>query len=732
VSNNGGKGRLALIAKFQSVAAERLERLNNAFVQLERDPDDGDEAALLMREIHTLKGEAKLMGFADINFVAHRVEDLLIRARETGFRFPQPLGDTVLSGFDIIAQLLSKRSGASSPVDLADFGRRAEQVLKSDDSREPAPPEELAPSPAAPTPARASPSTLRVDVTAIDDLTGLVADLFRHQLTTKRVFQDLAALGEEWLRVIQRLASAQAGPRERATLTTKAALERLQDLNRELTRVVLMARDEAFEGEDHVHELEVTVKGLRLLPLSSLFARYPRAVRDMARDQGKKVQVTVLGGELALDKYILDQVDEPLLHLIRNAVDHGLEQPAEREAAAKPREGRITLSARSAGSHAEIVVADDGRGLSLEVIRDTAVSRGILRSDEEVAPESLMQLVFRMGFSTRSQATDLSGRGIGLDVVKERIERLGGGVGIQSAPGKGTSVVLTVPISVALRRALVVECGGRLFAIPSLAVASVERATDAQVEAAGVGQALRVEDDLIPLATLDELLAVGDPDGANGGDPRIVVVRSHGSRLALRVGHIVGEREFVQRPLDPFLEKTPLLIGVAVLEHADPIFVLNIPEIIRTTHEPGGRGRRAAPPGPARSKRILLVEDSELTRDMVEGVLREMGHDVAEAVNGSEALALVERTVPDLVITDLEMPVMDGFGLIRALRARPETSQVPIVVLSTRGSEEDRAAAAELGADAYLVKSVFREQTLKQTVGRFLFEPVRKEGDSDG
>ncbi len=730
------RARKVLIEKFRAVAAERIERLNNAFLALEKAPDDAEAATLVLREIHSLKGEAKLMGFADINLIAHRTEDLLLYAKARGYRVEQEVADLILKGLDIISLLLNKEAGGEKPaIDLSAFLSRADQAMGQPPPDRPAAVAEPATLPEAPTlsssrePREAS--SLRVETQKLDLLTALVGDLLRSQRQTLDTYTALTRSCEAWRKVAQtlqpqvrqrlRALDLSLPQQDRALMALDEPLRTLGAIQAEIAALISHALEESYSGGDQLARLEATVKDLRLLPLSSLLLRYPRAVRDLASEQGKKAQTQIVGGEIEIDKHVLDQIEEPLLHLIRNAVDHGLEGPAERRDAGKPEVATLQLSARQVGTQVEITVFDDGRGLSTKLIRRAALARGLLTQERAPAldSEALFSLLFTPGFTTREAATDLSGRGIGLDVVKSRVEALGGSVRIQSLYGQFTKVILCVPVTVALLRVLVFRVQRGTCAIPSGALRSVLRFDPAQVEPLGSREVYRHDGEVLPLSNLGKLFGL-----APAADPaarRVIVVEDRGQRLALLTDQVLGEREIVQRPADPFLSEMPLVAGTAVLEYAQPATILNVAALLRLAqrsgHLPAGKD---LPEEDLPARCVLLVEDSELTRDMLEDILRSMGHNVIEAANGRDALTRIAERRPDLVITDLEMPLMDGFELIQNIRATPGVEDVPIVVLTTRGSRSDKERAAELGADAYLVKSSFQEGILQETLKRFL------------
>ena len=491
---------------------------------------------------------------------------------------------------------------------------------------------------------------------------------------------------------------------------------------------VRQLRDQSFEAHLRLTEVQDTLRQLGLLEVGLLFQRYPAAVRTLAREQSKRVRVVLEGTQVAVDKRVLDRIDDALLHLLRNSVDHGIEAPENRRAAGKKEHGTIILRARQIGAEVEIQIEDDGCGVDVQAVRESAKRRGLLPPDQvdELDDEATLQLVFQPGLSTREEVSDLSGRGVGLDVVKQEVEDLGGSVHLATREGHGTTFTLRLPISISLSKLLLVEASGQPWAIPSNQIDGLLRIGPDSIERAGEGLVVISGEGRIPLTDLRAL--VSNEEGKREEDVAArrmnVVVLSHaGQRLAIRVDRFLKEYEAVQRSTGEFLAGARLIHGALVMEGGRPALVLNVPELLRRFGEGQVRYASRLPRRmEVESRKILIVEDSELTRDMLVHAASRLGLEIYEAVNGREALKTVDSVVPDLVLTDLDMPVMDGFDLIAALRARDETERIPIVVLSTRGSEEDRRRAAEAGADAYLVKTSFTEASLKSVVERFLPE----------
>lgn len=751
------KAKQALVDKFRIITAERLEKLNRGVLQIEQGNADAAVNEEVMREIHTLKGEAKLVGFAATNVVAHRIEALLIRSRDQGFTMTQALSDAIFAGLDLAGVLVTEPPElAVDTAFVAEFVRRADAVLGGEVPAvaEPTRATQLVEAAAAQARAALDPrkrqaddrrnaadsfmrlraeSTIRVDIRKLNALTELAGDLALGQARTERALREIEELSMHWKAQIQQLSIHLL----RIGRPSDAKLADLARMAEELTQgasgraelyeqahaVLARAQEDGFEHRMRVDELENRLRDLRLLPISSLFEPYPRAVRDLAREQGKQVRVDIQGTDVELDKHVLDEINEPLLHLVRNSVDHGIEVPEERVKAGKPETGTLRLVARQRGAMVEIDVGDDGCGIDPALVRDAAMAKGVVDAETaaRMSDDDILALIFRAGFSTRDEVTDVSGRGVGLDVVKQRLEALGGTVRMQTERGRGTRFLLSVPISVILTRVLVMEVGGVRYAVPAEAVHRVTQVDSTDIEAAGSGHAFLLDGERVALADLAILLGAAGAADMRGTRRSVVVLQLEGQRLGVIVDGLVGERQVVQRGLNKFLEGLRLFGGSAVLEYGDIALMLNVAEVLQAAGEAvSWRLRGSATVETAAERTILVADDSEMTRDLIVGILRSHGLKVVEAVNGQEAIDRANEAPPDLLLTDLEMPVLDGFGVLREVRQSAALRDLPVIVFTTRGSAADKRQAAELGANAYLVKTEFREEDLLQAVERFL------------
>ena len=465
------------------------------------------------------------------------------------------------------------------------------------------------------------------------------------------------------------------------------------------------------------------VQTLRMLPLSVLFEPYPRMVRDLSRELGKEVELVIDGEDTRADRAVVEALREPLMHLVRNALDHGLETRVDRVTADKRPRGCLTLRAAREGSRIILRVEDDGMGVDPALLRRVAVRRGLL--DESAAnalsDAAARDLVFLPGFSSRDVVTDLSGRGVGLDAVRTSIQALGGDVGVESAPGWGTIFELRVPVSLTVAPLLFIQVGVETLALSATHVSRALKVDFAdQCEVAG-RPSLLVEGRVLPLAPLASLLGL-EPERAAREGELALVVKSQSGAAALVVDRVLEERVQAILPLKGVLGRFGHLTGATSLADGRLAMVLSAAYLTASAHN-GNTLPRPAPsaaPQPEARRRILVVDDSPLTRELIANLLEAVGYDTVIASDGAEALAVLDSHPVDLAVTDLEMPGMDGLELARRLKGHPVHSRLPVVILTTRGGEEDRRRGLAAGVDGYITKGDLVRQDLVDVVRRLL------------
>lgn len=474
--------------------------------------------------------------------------------------------------------------------------------------------------------------------------------------------------------------------------------------------------------------LQDEITHVRMIPLTLLFQRLKRSSRDAARKEDKDINFTVTDNDARLDKLILDQLYTPLLHIVRNAVSHGIESKAARQAAGKPETGEIHLRAICEANQIALEIMDDGRGLDFNAIRATAIRRGLLAPNSDAPDESLTPFIFQPGFTTATNVTDVSGRGIGLDVVRQEIARLGGTVHVVSKLGAGCTFVIHLPLTLAINQAMFINAGDQICALP---LNFVERVLDRQehdVTMSGQQELMQTPDGLVPFIRLRRLLNLGEDEG--GGS--IVLARVADRRLAIGVDRILRKQDIVVKPLGPMLRGHPLFSGATLGGDGQVVMIVDLPRVLESTQssslyvETGGVeiASPAGSSGPARPT-ILVVDDSLSVRKVIEKHLHSLQFQVELAVDGLDALEKLRSLPVSLVLTDLEMPRMHGFELIAEMRRHEATRAIPIVVVTSRDAEKHRRRATSLGANDYIIKPFSRDQ-LAEHINRHLAKTAAK------
>lgn len=450
---------------------------------------------------------------------------------------------------------------------------------------------------------------------------------------------------------------------------------------------------------------------VRLVPLSMMTSRLSRTVRTVASDQGKAIQFVLEGEHTELDKTLYDEMADPLLHLLRNAVDHGIESPEVRRAMGKPATGRILLQAFYEGNEVVIRVGDDGAGIDPEAVRAAAVRNGYASQEDaaRLSEEDLYSMVFLPGFSTKHEVSEVSGRGVGLDILKATVNKLQGSVAITSTLGGGTTFTIRLPLKLALTRALLVQASGETFAIPLSAVLQVLRLDHKAVEQAGGETRVHVGDSVYELLSLGKLLNLPLPPDDTVARPPMLLMQIEDRQIALTVDRILGGREIVIKNLGNHLRRVHGVMGATLMGDGSVVLILNLAELVRDAARPGARqatpaARLVAPTREVVS--VIVVDDSPSVRRVISSLLQGAGMNVLQAKDGLDALEIMGHLAapPDIMLLDIEMPRMDGYELLSTMRKQEAYRDIPVVMITSRAGEKHRQKAFELGATDYLVK----------------------------
>ncbi len=500
----------------------------------------------------------------------------------------------------------------------------------------------------------------------------------------------------------------------------------LADLGKSLLRVKRHGEQEARQAGSLIEKLITDAKALLMFPFASLTEGLAAMLRDIAQEQGKQLTVQIQGESLELDRRILQGLRDPLIHLLRNAIDHGIEQPAERERNDKPTRGRILIQARcTEQGKAEILIQDDGRGIDRQALQEAALRDGYLTAEQvsQLTEEEVLQLIFRSGLSTRREVSHLSGRGLGMAIVQEQIEKLGGHIRVSSQSSLGTRFVLELPLALASFRGIQIRVGQRRFAVPTLSTQRVLRLDSSQIHSIEGRPTFSLDQRTVPIVSLAGLLGIAADAPAASGLQDLLLLGQEQEPIAFAVDDVLGEDDLLVKQLGPQLLRVRHIAGVSVLGDGSLLPLLNTHDLLKSA-----RGAPSQLPAVIESEvprastahRILVVDDSITSRTLLKNVLESYGYEVKTACDGLDALTLLQNEAFDLVSSDVEMPKMDGFELTAHLRADEQFSRLPVVLVTSLESVEDRQRGVDVGADAYIVKSSFDQSNLLEIIRKFL------------
>jgi len=726
--------RQKLLATFQVEHKEHLERIRSILAVLEQKDGtpagaDVDEA---FRRAHSLKGAARVVDLHPIETLAHRLETLFSRVREGGVHLDLALLGVVHRVLDSTEDWLAALSESRPLPDTT----RALEAIEAALNIEAQTPQTRAEVPAPALPFQKL-ETVRVNTEDLDRLlrsTDRLAAEIIHQeglvQQLREVNHQVTEVAREWERV--RRVSAVALRR----LTAEPGLARfarylefvehqVHALSSRTRTIHLQHQRNSWTLRQLGGEIQEEVKRARVVPAESVYEGFHKMVRDLARDQGKEIEFRVSGFEVQADRLVLQALKDPLMHLLRNAVTHGIEFPEQRNSNQKSRTGRVSLRMQAQGNRLNVVVEDDGRGVDLKRVTQVAIQRGLLTEAEAGtrAPRDLSRLIFQAGFSTSNVVTDLAGRGMGLSVVHETVERLQGEVDIQPANGGGTAILLSVPLSISTHRLLLVNSCSQTFGIPVHAIERLYRVRASEVQTVEGRPVVSHQGKQIPLMTLARILELGDSEVAVEGSVfPAMVLRSTNKHVAVVVDDFLSERDALIKDLSVSLPPASKVTGGILTADGSVALVLNPSAIIESFQQLNGRpGFATASPAPQKQEfTILVVDDSITTRTLEKSILEAHGYHVRVAVDGVEALEQLRDQPADLVIADVQMPRMDGFTLVEQIKQDPRIARIPVIIVSSLERREEQERGLALGADAYIVKRKFDQQELLDVIRQIL------------
>jgi len=739
---------------FREEVRTHAASLNAGLLELESDPGNSQRVEPLMRAAHSIKGAARIVGIEPAVRLAHALEDAMVAAQQGSIRPSAADIDLCLRATDVLAGLsevtetgvpawaasqeaaisalvprlqalaqgrAAPAAAAVQPVETSAAAVSAPAVIALKHT-EGEPASASAGVAVAATP-EAPEAVVRVTAQSLTRLMGLAGE----SLVQARWLQPFAMAlmklrkhHDHLAELLDGLAHAISADSSNHSGVVGEARRQAAQCRQILTERIGEFENHAAQAENLNTRLYREVIVSRMRPFADGVHGFPRMVRDLARQLGKQVRLDILGSSTEVDRDILEKLEAPLTHLLRNAVDHGLELPEIRRAAGKPEAGVVQLEARHRAGMLVLTVRDDGGGIDLERLRHKVVERGLTRAElaRSLSEAELLEFLFLPGFSTARSVTEVSGRGVGLDVVQDTVRRIGGSVRISTRLGQGTTFVMQLPITLSVLRAVLVEIAGEPYAFPHNRIDRLIRVSRAQFHSLEHRQFVTVDGQNVGLVLAAQLLELPASPWRDDEVP-VLLLSDNAGQYGLVVDAFRGEQDLVVRPLDPRLGKVPNISAAALLDDGAPVLIADVEDLVRSMDQLIQTGslrrcERAAQTAPR--KRALIVDDSITVREVERQLLRAHGYEVAVAVDGQDGWNALRAESFDLVVTDVDMPRMNGFDLLRCIRSDSALAGLPVMIVSYKDREADRLRGLELGANYYLTKSSFHDDTFLRAV----------------
>ncbi|CAD5930369.1 hybrid sensor histidine kinase/response regulator [Planktothrix agardhii] len=814
---------------FKTASEEHLQNLDEGLLYLEKNPNDAAKIEELLREAHSLKGDAGMLGVKDVATLSHQIEHLLGGLKRQETTLTADLVDRISYGIDAIRQLvyaavtgepceinafhsLAYLMGAKPetptdaisaiptvnseppPPDVVEFESQEEPseieepIIDSVPLPDVAPDETPIPVMTVAEPMNATmppvtasrDSTYKIETIRVPtrNLDGLMTQTGELTVTKIRIahrlneIEDLVSLWEEWSRdafvnrfVVHDLEnnlnrySSEKGTIGQLQNYYHRSTERLEQLGSLINQLRNTFSEDIARLDIISDELEDGIRTLRLLPLSTIFNLFPRMVRDLARQQRKEIELVISGGETRADKRILEEMKDPLMHILRNAIDHGIETPEERQKLGKPAIAKIELRGYQTATHIVLEVCDDGWGLDIEKIKQTALKRGICQPEEllGMTPQQIHSLIFAPGFTTRTVVTEVSGRGVGMDVVRTNVERLKGIIQVESSPRKGSVFRIQLGTTLATAHVLIVSVQGISYAVPVEFVQMTKLVQVNEIFAIEGRETIVFEDQPISVAQLADLLEIRwtssqfEPESTisqesksrfslspsliqkNPSSPTMdvaspcIILKVGEEKLGLFVDALVDEQDVVLKPQSQLLKRVRNVAGATILGTGEVCIILSPQDLIKSIRKQAGvisspivRSALKVQDNSSVKPVILLVEDSITTRTQEKRILEAAGYEVVTAVDGLDGFNKLGTRSFDAVVSDIQMPNLDGLSLVTKIRQNRDYSELPIILVTSLASDEDKRKGAEVGANAYITKASFNQEVLIETLKRLV------------
>ena len=760
-----------IMEDFLIEAFELIEQIDHDLVELEANPEDLELLNRIFRVAHTVKGSSSFLNFDVLTELTHHMEDVLNKARKGELKITPDIMDVVLESVDMMKGLLESirdnGSDAAAGIDIKNICVRLTQISEGEapsaapeaPAAAPAPEPVKEPEPVAPA-VEAAPEVSDAELSKLSD-SEVEAEIERLLKVRKaedqarRASKGIAPKSPEEIAPATSAAPAPAAKpapsRERDAdkkvpaassnsavaqeQTIRVEVKRLDHLMNLIGELVLGKNrllkiyddvEERYEGEKFLEELNQVVSSLslvttdiqlavmktRMLPIAKVFNKFPRMIRDLSRDLGKQIDLEISGEETELDKSIVEEIGDPLVHIIRNSCDHGIEDPETRKAMGKPEKGLVQLKAYNEGNHIVVEIVDDGKGLDADMLKSKSIEKGIIteREADAMSEKEAFGLIFRPGFSTAAKVTNVSGRGVGMDVVKTNIEKLNGIIDIESEVGKGTVMKLKIPLTLAIIQSLLVGTQEEFYAIPLASVLETVRVPIDDIYTIDGKNVLRLRDEVLSLVRLSDVFGVEKV--FDGGDHTyVVIIGVAEAKLGIIVDTLVGQEEIVIKSMGDYLQNIPGIAGATIRGDGRVTLIIDVGAMmemakdikvdIRAEIEDSTKAKEK----PSDYK-VLIVDDSKMDRTIMQKALEPTGVTIIEATNGVEALNVIKSGEHsfDAILIDIEMPRMDGYTLAGEIRKYSKYRNLPLIAVTSRTSKTDRLRGVEVGMTEYITK----------------------------
>ncbi|MBE9862640.1 hybrid sensor histidine kinase/response regulator [Campylobacter concisus] len=775
-----------IMEDFLIEAFELIEQIDHDLVELEANPEDLELLNRIFRVAHTVKGSSSFLNFDVLTELTHHMEDVLNKARKGELKITPDIMDVVLESVDMMKRLLESirdnGSDAAAGIDIKNICASLTQISEGEapsvapeaPAAAPAPEPVKEPEPAMPA-EEAAPEVSDAELSKLSD-SEVEAEIER--LLKVRKAEDQARRASKGIapkspEEIAPAASAAPAPaakpapsRERDAdkkvpaassssavaqeQTIRVEVKRLDHLMNLIGELVLGKNrllkiyddvEERYEGEKFLEELNQVVSSLslvttdiqlavmktRMLPIAKVFNKFPRMIRDLSRELGKQIDLEISGEETELDKSIVEEIGDPLVHIIRNSCDHGIEDPETRKAMGKPEKGLVQLKAYNEGNHIVVEIVDDGKGLDADMLKAKSIEKGIIteREADAMSEKEAFGLIFKPGFSTAAKVTNVSGRGVGMDVVKTNIEKLNGIIDIESEVGKGTVMKLKIPLTLAIIQSLLVGTQEEFYAIPLASVLETVRVPIDDIYTIDGKNVLRLRDEVLSLVRLSDVFGVNKV--FDGGDQTyVVIIGVAEAKLGIIVDTLVGQEEIVIKSMGDYLQNIPGIAGATIRGDGRVTLIIDVGAMmemakdikvnIRAEMEDSTKAKEK----PSDYK-VLIVDDSKMDRTIMQKSLEPIGVTIIEATNGVEALNIIKsgEHAFDAVLIDIEMPRMDGYTLAGEIRKYSKYRTLPLIAVTSRTSKTDRLRGVEVGMTEYITKpysSEYLENVVRKNI----------------